>query len=257
MFIPEANHYTMETLSNELENAPEFIPCSEDNVICSKCSIICNNENSLTVTSERVRRNRGTRTWQTCFKEIVPSKMILTNSEILNSGCSVTPKNEFRSNEDNKTESTIVSDNSIDSNSSCEIIFNDSTESNNEERIPESEIYDGDDYDDYEDYDSDDDNDENKDDSEEFSSESESDGDTSPNEDNCISKTKKVTFNLKPVVHTMIKWDYAYRAARKGPWEQMARDRSRFNGRISSYHLILDPILQDDHRVRIWTERFS
>ncbi|XP_014609354.1 PREDICTED: phosphopantothenoylcysteine decarboxylase subunit VHS3 isoform X2 [Polistes canadensis] len=191
------------------------------------------------------------------FKEIVPSKMILTNSEILNSGCSVTPKNEFRSNEDNKTESTIVSDNSIDSNSSCEIIFNDSTESNNEERIPESEIYDGDDYDDYEDYDSDDDNDENKDDSEEFSSESESDGDTSPNEDNCISKTKKVTFNLKPVVHTMIKWDYAYRAARKGPWEQMARDRSRFNGRISSYHLILDPILQDDHRVRIWTERFS
>lgn len=191
------------------------------------------------------------------FKEIVPSKMILTNSEILNSGCSVTPKNEFRSNEDNKTESTIVSDNSIDSNSSCEIIFNDSTESNNEERIPESEIYDGDDYDDYEDYDSDDDNDENKDDSEEFSSDSESDGDTSPNEDNCISRTKKVTFNLKPVVHTMIKWDYAYRAARKGPWEQMARDRFRFNGRISSYHLILDPILQVDHRVRIWTERFS
>ncbi|KAI4478415.1 hypothetical protein M0804_012069 [Polistes exclamans] len=173
MFIPETNHYTMETLSNELENAPEFIPCSEDDVICSKCSIICNNENSLTVTSERVRRNRGTRTWQTCFKEIVPSKMILTNSEILNSGCSVTPKNEFRSNEDNKTESTIV------------------------------------------------------------------------------------TFNLKPVVHTMIKWDYAYRAARKGPWEQMARDRFRFNGRISSYHLILDPILQVDHRVRIWTERFS
>ncbi|XP_043493200.1 phosphopantothenoylcysteine decarboxylase subunit VHS3 isoform X2 [Polistes fuscatus] len=187
------------------------------------------------------------------FKEIVPSKMILTSSGVLNSGRSVSPQNEFCSvstNEDNINEPTLVSDNSIDSNGSCEIIFNDSTESNNEERISEPEIYDGDDYDDNEDSDSDDD-------SEEFSSESESDGDISPNEDTCSKKTKKVTFNLKPVIHTMLKWDYAYRAARKGPWEQMAVDRFRFNGRISSYHVILDPILQVDHRVRIWTERFS
>lgn len=194
------------------------------------------------------------------FKEVVPNKMILTNCEVLNSGCSVTSRNEFRSNEDNKNESTLVSDSSIDSNSSCEIIFNDSTELNNEERISESEIYDGDDYDDYEDYDSDDDTDDNKDDNEEVgscSSESESDGDTSPNEDSYSNKPKKVTFNLKPVIHTMFKWDYAYRAARKGPWEQIARDRFRFNGRISNYHLILDPILQVDHRVRVWTERFS
>ncbi|XP_043493198.1 uncharacterized protein LOC122518371 isoform X1 [Polistes fuscatus] len=253
MFISEASYHTMESLSNVLENAPELITCSKDDDIFSKCSTICNNGNSFTFTSKRVRRNRGTRTWQTCFKEIVPSKMILTSSGVLNSGRSVSPQNEFCSvstNEDNINEPTLVSDNSIDSNGSCEIIFNDSTESNNEERISEPEIYDGDDYDDNEDSDSDDD-------SEEFSSESESDGDISPNEDTCSKKTKKVTFNLKPVIHTMLKWDYAYRAARKGPWEQMAVDRFRFNGRISSYHVILDPILQVDHRVRIWTERFS
>lgn len=67
----------------------------------------------------------------------------------------------------------------------------------------------------------------------------------------------QVTFNLTPVVHTMVQWDYAYRAARKGPWEEMARDRERFKGRINCIRCILEPILQIQHRTHIWQERFA
>lgn len=55
----------------------------------------------------------------------------------------------------------------------------------------------------------------------------------------------------------MIQWDYAYRAARKGPWEEMARDRERFKGRINCIRCILEPILQIQHRTHIWQERFA
>ncbi|XP_066599217.1 uncharacterized protein PPP1R15 [Prorops nasuta] len=67
----------------------------------------------------------------------------------------------------------------------------------------------------------------------------------------------KVKFNLKPVVHMMIYWDYAYRAARKGPWEEVARDRVRFRGRVKRIENILQPILTNQHRSYIWKERFS
>ena len=49
-----------------------------------------------------------------------------------------------------------------------------------------------------------------------------------------VSPIQKVKFNLSPVIHIMVHWDYAYRAARKGPWEEMARDRDRFRGRINA-----------------------
>ncbi|XP_053994413.1 uncharacterized protein LOC128884799 [Hylaeus volcanicus] len=68
---------------------------------------------------------------------------------------------------------------------------------------------------------------------------------------------QKVTFNLKPVVHTMIQWNYAYRAARRGPWEQMARDRERFKDRIHCIERVLNPILSVQHRTHIWQERFA
>lgn len=55
----------------------------------------------------------------------------------------------------------------------------------------------------------------------------------------------------------MVKWNYAYRAARKGPWEEMARDNERFKGRIKSIKAVLDPILEDDHRSKIWQKRFA
>lgn len=55
----------------------------------------------------------------------------------------------------------------------------------------------------------------------------------------------------------MIQWNYAYRAARRGPWEEMARDRERFRGRINCIGRILEPILTVKHRECIWRERFS
>ena len=60
------------------------------------------------------------------------------------------------------------------------------------------------------------------------------------------SQKKSVTF--KPdheleEVHYIIAWEYAYRSARKGPWEQYARDRDRFKNRIESVKCILEPCL--------------
>ncbi|XP_032677039.1 uncharacterized protein LOC116846821 [Odontomachus brunneus] len=69
--------------------------------------------------------------------------------------------------------------------------------------------------------------------------------------------TQKVKFNLMPIVHIMVQWDYAYRAARKGPWEEMARDRERFKRRINCIATVLDPILTSQHRAYILQERFA
>lgn len=55
----------------------------------------------------------------------------------------------------------------------------------------------------------------------------------------------------------MIAWDYAYRAARLGPWEQMARDRFRFRDRILRLECILSPILQEKHREKIYKSLYS
>lgn len=55
----------------------------------------------------------------------------------------------------------------------------------------------------------------------------------------------------------MVKWDFAYRAARLGPWEEMARDRERFKDRIYSIGRILEPVLSSHVRNKIWNERFA
>ena len=55
----------------------------------------------------------------------------------------------------------------------------------------------------------------------------------------------------------MVKWNYAYRAARRGPWEQMARDRDRFRTRILREGPTIEPVLRNEHRMRIWHERFE
>ncbi|KAK0085897.1 hypothetical protein PV326_005754 [Microctonus aethiopoides] len=65
----------------------------------------------------------------------------------------------------------------------------------------------------------------------------------------------KVRFTSKPTIYKMIKWDFAYRAARKGPWEEAARDRERFNNRINCVGEILDPILLASHREKIYQNR--
>ena len=58
-------------------------------------------------------------------------------------------------------------------------------------------------------------------------------------------------------IHPMIQWSYAYQRARKGPWEQYALDRVRFQSRVSRTQSILDPILDPSHRSRIYKERFK
>lgn len=67
----------------------------------------------------------------------------------------------------------------------------------------------------------------------------------------------QVRFNTKPVVHVMHAWDYAYRAARKGNWEMYARDRGRFKRRICETASILNRILEPEHRLKIYENRFA
>lgn len=73
---------------------------------------------------------------------------------------------------------------------------------------------------------------------------------------NC-DKKKKVRFNTKPIVHVMHTWSYAYRAARKGQWEMYARDRERFRLRVQRAAVLLNPILEREHRQKIYEKRFA
>ncbi|KAH3891050.1 uncharacterized protein LOC127853775 [Dreissena polymorpha] len=56
-------------------------------------------------------------------------------------------------------------------------------------------------------------------------------------------------------VHTIIAWGHAYAAARKGPWEEYARDRARFARRIEECGAVLNPILSPIHRSNVFTQR--
>ncbi|KAH8413981.1 hypothetical protein KR215_011996 [Drosophila sulfurigaster] len=68
--------------------------------------------------------------------------------------------------------------------------------------------------------------------------------------------TKKVRFNLKPKVHVMHTWDFAYRAARKGAWQEIARDRDRFQQRIKRVAPTIDIVLNSNHREKVYRDRF-
>ncbi|XP_063987919.1 uncharacterized protein LOC135168027 isoform X1 [Diachasmimorpha longicaudata] len=126
----------------------------------------------------------------------------------------------------------LLSESSIDSEDSCCIIFQDESEYESENGSCGREMYEFDDSSD-----------------EEQGLEKEEEEENRPEQ--------KVRFNLEPTIHTMIQWNYAYRAARRGPWEQMARDRDRFRGRINCIGRVLDPILTVEHRECIWHDRFS
>ncbi|XP_078064100.1 protein phosphatase 1 regulatory subunit 15B-like [Mustelus asterias] len=65
---------------------------------------------------------------------------------------------------------------------------------------------------------------------------------------------KKVRFSPVVTVHPMIAWAFAYRAARRGPWEQCARDRSRFQRRIAETESVIAPCLEHNHRNAVWTK---
>lgn len=58
-------------------------------------------------------------------------------------------------------------------------------------------------------------------------------------------------------MHIIRAWDFAYRAARKGEWEQFARDHERFRFRICKTQPIIDAVLEQKLRDRIYEERFK
>ncbi|MBN3277303.1 PR15B phosphatase, partial [Polyodon spathula] len=64
---------------------------------------------------------------------------------------------------------------------------------------------------------------------------------------------KKVTFSPVVHVHVMLAWDFALRAARKSPWEEMARDRARFQRRIQEAEETIGCCWNSDHREKIQT----
>lgn len=69
---------------------------------------------------------------------------------------------------------------------------------------------------------------------------------------------RKIKFDMtQNKIYNMIVWRYAYEQARRGHWQTVALDRSRFERRIVQTSLVLDDILKTDHRMRIYKERFS
>ena len=58
---------------------------------------------------------------------------------------------------------------------------------------------------------------------------------------------QKVQFADKPIVRHMITWSFAYQAARKGPWDQYARDSDRFKRRIAQIEKQICHIFLEDH----------
>ncbi|XP_076163399.1 protein phosphatase 1 regulatory subunit 15 [Ptiloglossa arizonensis] len=138
---------------------------------------------------------------------------------------------KYRCNFQRKTfRPRLISENSIDSEDSCCIVFETESEVNYKSDLEDTDESDID--------------------------QSSEDEDTCKEEESIL-PVQKVKFNLNPVVHIMIQWDYAYRAARRGPWEQMARDRNRFKSRIKCIEHVLNPILTIQHRTHIWQERFA
>ncbi|MBN3307784.1 protein phosphatase 1 regulatory subunit 15A [Amia ocellicauda] len=59
---------------------------------------------------------------------------------------------------------------------------------------------------------------------------------------------KKVSFSPVVQVHVMHAWSFASRAARRGPWEEMARDRVRFRRRIQDMEQAIGYCFSTAHR---------
>ncbi|MPC34753.1 Protein phosphatase 1 regulatory subunit 15A [Portunus trituberculatus] len=67
---------------------------------------------------------------------------------------------------------------------------------------------------------------------------------------------QRVTFG-KETVHPMVVWGHAYRQARRGPWEQQARDRARFAQRVASLEAELSLVLDPGHRRRVYRRLYA
>lgn len=66
---------------------------------------------------------------------------------------------------------------------------------------------------------------------------------------------KKVQFELIARVQNLIVYDFAYRQSRRGKWEEVARDRIRFQHRIYLLGLKISEILETKHRNKVFNER--
>ena len=75
--------------------------------------------------------------------------------------------------------------------------------------------------------------------------------------DVCKKATKRVHFAEDLACVYFISWSEVHRAARKGPWEQLALDRARFTHRIASMSNIFEHILNPRHRENIWNNLHS
>lgn len=62
---------------------------------------------------------------------------------------------------------------------------------------------------------------------------------------------KKVRFSPLVQVHVMQTWPFARQASRKGPWEEMARDRDRFRRRIQETEQAIGHCFSQAHREKI------
>ncbi|KAM3922523.1 uncharacterized protein RB166_011685 [Leptodactylus fuscus] len=69
--------------------------------------------------------------------------------------------------------------------------------------------------------------------------------------------TKRVRFSPKVTVRPIITWNFAHRMARKGPWEEYARDRCRFQKRIAETEKAIGFCLESRHRDKIWARLHS
>lgn len=64
---------------------------------------------------------------------------------------------------------------------------------------------------------------------------------------------KKVTFNENQnQKYILCTWLFAYQSARQSLWEQEALDRIRFKKRVESSAMYLNPVLNVEHRNKVY-----
>lgn len=59
------------------------------------------------------------------------------------------------------------------------------------------------------------------------------------------------------IIHFLVKWDFAYRHARMSEYLKFYADRVRFERKINECESKLDSILDEEHRKKIYNDRFS